>query len=155
MSEYIYPTRSNYGDEWLSVMLDNWKSSKLPFLCFPWILFSVNTISDHSFWLYMYYSHNQSDIPRLKGVIEYRIHVSDWGLRRFERDDTYSARFDEAGTAWFLCDRYEKICKMDESQLRLSDFTHKYNKRLGSTMRNSIPPVACKAKIKIIESYPI
>jgi hypothetical protein len=154
MPEYIYPTRVNYEDEWLKVMLHNWKASKLPLLCFPWILFNVNTITDRSFWLYTYYSLSRSDIPALKGVIEYRIHVADWGLSKFMSSDAYPARFDEAGTAWFLCDRFEKICKRDNSQLLLQDFVHKYNRRLASTMRNSIPPVVCKAELKVIESYP-
>ncbi|MBI3959321.1 MAG: hypothetical protein HY328_10980 [Chloroflexi bacterium] len=153
MAEYIYPTRVNDRDPWLKVMLDKWEASNRPRLCFPWILFDVNTISDHSFWLYMYYSYNQSDIPSLKGVIEYRIYVSNWGHSKFDGPDVYRARFHEPGKIWFLCERFEKICKINNEQLGLPDFVHKYNKRLGSTIRNSIPPVVCKAKLKIINSY--
>jgi hypothetical protein len=130
------------------------ESLKLPQICFPWIIFGVHTIMDRSFWLYMYYSFNRSDIPSLQGVIEYRMHVSDWGVDKFEGKGIYQARFDEDGTAWFLCDRFEKICKTDQRQLILSDFEHKYHKSLGSSMRNSIPPVICKAKIMIVDSYP-
>lgn len=154
MPEYIYPTRANTGDEWLKVMLEKWRSSGLPMLCFPWILFGVHTIMDRSFWLYMYYSFAQTDIPLLQGILEYRLHISDWGLVKFTGKDIFRARFDEAGTAWFLSDRFEKICKSDKQKLHLSDFDHKYNKALGSSMRNSIPPVVSKTKIMVIDFYP-
>jgi len=154
MAEYIYPTRANSGDEWLKVMLENWKESRLPLLCFPWVLFGVHTITDQSFWLYMYYSYAQTDIPSLQGILEYRLHITNWGLDKYTGKDIYPARIEEDGTAWFLCDRFEKICRSDNQPLHLTDFVHKYHKALGSTMRNSIPPVICKTKIISIESYP-
>lgn len=156
MADYMYPTRTNFGDEWLKEMLMSWKNKCLRYLCFPWIKFRVHTITDNSFWLYMYYSLTRSDIPDLMGVIEYRLKIIDWGESQYQvhdGHDVFLARKDEPGTAWFLVDQYEEIQKAGGGELYLSDFSHAKQKRLGSALRNSIPPVTCQAKIVVRERY--
>jgi hypothetical protein len=154
MNAYIYPTRINLGDEWLEDMLIAWKGSGCNLLCFPWIGSQVHTIKDHRFWLYMYYSHAQSDISEMKGVIEYRLRIIDLQATKLHGNNIFLARENEPGVLWFLSDRYEKIIKIKHERLYLEDFYHAENKRLGSTMRNSIPPVVCNAKLIVTEHYP-
>ena len=101
----------------------------------------------------MYYSLDRTDIPDLKGVIEYRLNVIDWGEDRYSGQDIYLARKNEPGTAWFLADQYQKIQKAGGGNLYLRDFRHAQGKRLGSAMRNSIPPVTCQAEIYVSEKY--
>ena len=154
MAEYLYPTRTNSGDEWLKDMLDSWRGTGCRYLCFPWIKFRVHTIRDQSFWLYMYYSQNRSDIPDLMGVIEYRLSIMEWGTSKYLGREIHVARGDEPGTIWFLADRYEKIRKAEGDLVGLDDFRHADGKRLGSSIRNSIPPVALQSEIFVTERYP-
>jgi hypothetical protein len=102
----------------------------------------------------MYDAEGLTDIPALKGKIEYRFHVNDWSGTRFSGEDIHLFRGDEDGKVWFLCDRYQEIAKADASLISLRDFSHVDNKNLVSTMRNSIPPVLCGANIHVIEQYP-
>ena len=154
MAEYLYPTRTNSGDEWLKDMLDSWRGSDRRYLCFPWINFRVHTIRDQSFWLYMYYSLNRSDIPDLIGVIEYRLSITEWRTSKYLGREIHVERDDEPGTIWFLADRYEKIRKAGGELVELRDFHHADGKRLRSTMRNSIPPVVLQSEIFVTERYP-
>jgi hypothetical protein len=154
MKEYIYPTRANIGDEWARYMLEKWEESSLPLLCFPWILTSVHTLSREPFWMYLYYTLSASDIPALMGKIEYRVHVIAWQNTRYHGDNIYKARYDEDGKVWFLCDHFEEIRKWSGEMLGLEDFTHANGKNIVSTLRNSIPPVICHEKIKVVSRYP-
>lgn len=154
MAEYIYPTRTNSGDEWLKEMLDSWRGTGRRYLCFPWINFRVHTIRDKSFWLYMYYSRNQSDISDLMGVIEYRLSIIEWRTSKYPGKEIHLERGDEPGTIWFLADRYERIRKVGGDLVGLNDFHHADDKRLGSTIRNSIPPVLFQSEIFVTERYP-
>jgi hypothetical protein len=154
MAEYIYPTRTNSGDEWLRDMLDSWKGTGRRYLCFPWITFRIHTIRDQSFWLYMYYSRNRSDIPDLIGVVEYRLSIVDWSKSKFLGNEIHIERGDEPGTLWFLVDRFEVIRKVGGNLVGLNEFRHADGKRLGSAIRNSIPPVVLQSEIIVIDRYP-
>ena len=154
MNEFIYTTWTQHQNEWVKKMLNGWEIKKKPFLCFPWIKFGVHTLTNESFWMYFYYSPRETDIDRLKGKIEYRVLVSDWSESIFFGDDIHSVRDDEDGTAWFKCSLFQQVRKADSMLLSLSDFNHRDGKRLGSTMRNSIPPVICDKTIAVVRQYP-
>jgi hypothetical protein len=154
MKEYIYTTWTRSDNEWVKDMLRSWKRSKKPYLCFPWIRFRVRTLPETPFWMYMYYSVGLTDVPDLKGRVEFRLHVDNWAETHFSGDNIYLSRGDEDGKIWFNCDQYQEIRNINNELITLDDFTHLHNKNLISTMRNSIPPVACDANIKVIEQYP-
>jgi hypothetical protein len=102
----------------------------------------------------MYYSQNQSDLPDLVGVVEYRLSIVEWSTSKYICKEIYIERDDEPGTLWFLVDKYELIRKVGGDFLGLNDFRHADYKRLGSTIRNSIPRVVLQSEIIITERYP-
>ena len=158
MPDYLYPTQANGHKEWVLEMLLAWKSSSLPYLLFPFMTFTVHTLRQSPFWMYMYYRENKTDIISLKGKVKVRIHVIDWNHRLQRRPDAHYVDFDGGETTWFLCDRAEKI-----SLLSLSDFDHvdpdtgiRDGKQLQSTIRSSIAPVVLRNNNipHAIEMYP-
>lgn len=154
MKEYIYTTWTQSENEWVKDMLSYWKKSKKAYLCFPWIKFRVRTLSEPPFWLYMYYSEGLTDIPFLKGKVEFRLHIRDWSDTKYIGRDILLSRGNEDGKIWFLCDKYREITLEGNTLISLMDFRHIQYKNLISTMRNSIPPVICEARIRTIENYP-
>jgi len=154
MMEFIYPTRANIGDEWARNMLERWQDSGQSYLCFPWILTSVHALSQEPFWMYLYYTLSASDVPALLGKVEYRVHVIGWQNTKYQGEDIYKARYEEDGKVWFLCDYFEEIRKWSGEMLGLEDVAHAHGKSLISTLRNSIPPVICHEKIKVVSRYP-
>lgn len=157
MNEYIYPTRANYGDEWLRNMLNDWINSGLPNVSFPWLKFYPRTleVETDSFWMYMYYTGRITDIPRLRGKIEYRIHVIDWRITNFFEESVFNARSeDEDVKIWLKCDKFEEIRNKYDQLLALDDFKHPHNKKLSSAIRNTIAPVVCLISPKVIRMHP-
>ena len=155
MKETIYTTWARRDNHWVSDMLEGWRKSGKPFLCFPWILFEVHTLPVAPFWMYFYYARGRTDIPLLQGRVEFRVQVVSWHPNpKYSGNDTCVFRGYEDGKVWFLCDRFEEIVKNDGSLLSLSDFSHAYGKNLISTMRNSIPQVILEAKIRAGRYYP-
>ena len=155
MKETIYTTWARRDNHWVSDMLEGWRKSGKPFLCFPWILFEVHTLPVTPFWMYFYYARGRTDIPSLQGRVEFRVQGVSWHPNpKYSGNDTCVFRGYEDGKVWFLCDRFEEIVKNDGSLLSLSDFSHAYGKNLISTMRNSIPQVILEAKIRAGRYYP-
>jgi len=135
-------------------MLNEWCKKSTAYLCFPWIKFYVHTLPNQPFWMYFYYATKDTDIPNLIGAVEFRVYVKEWKTDKFINDQTFLCRGDEDGTIWFLCDGFQEIRRTDNRLINLDNFQHAYDKNLSSTMRNSIPPVVCKAEIKVIREYP-
>lgn len=155
MNDTIYTTWARQDNHWVKNMLDGWRASGKPYLCFPWIKFQVHTLPAPSFWMYFYYSQGRTDIPSLQGRIEYKVRVVSWRPNPlFRAADVYLVRETENGKAWFLCDRFEEAIKEDGKYLSLSDFNHAHGKNLISTIRNSIPQVILDVKTKILQNYP-
>lgn len=155
MNEVIYPTWALYDWHWVFEMISKWKGSEKPKLCFPWVKFKVHTLPPEPFWMYLYYAVSRTDIPELKGRIEYRVRVRSWRPElKYDNGDILLERGNEDGTAWFLCDRFEEIAKRNGDLLTLTDFHHAYGKNLVSTLRNSIPPVRLQPQVKVLSAYP-
>jgi hypothetical protein len=88
------------------------------------------------------------------GVIEYRLRIMEWRTSKYLGKEIHIERRDDPGTIWFLADRYEKIRKVGGDLVGFNDFRHADDKRLGSTIRRSIPPVVLQSEIFATERYP-
>jgi hypothetical protein len=156
MTEFIYPTRANRDDEWLREMLSDWRDSKKKYLCFSFARFKPHTLDGKSdFWMYMYYRKGRTDIERLKGVVEFRIHVIQCFDAALERPDTHTQNFDRDEKIWFHCDGAEEIRTSTGGLLTLASFEHTEGKQLPSTIRSSIAPVIChEATVITGDTYP-
>jgi hypothetical protein len=158
MPDYLYPTQADDHKEWVMEMLMAWRTSGLPYLQFPFMIFTAHTLRESPFWMYMYYREANTDIDFLKGKVKVRIHVIDWSYQLHRRPDAHYVDFGGDETTWFLCDKAEKL-----RLLSLSDFEHvdpdtgaRDGKQLSSTIRSSIAPVVLQNN-KVphaIEDYP-
>ena len=156
MPDYLYPTQADGGREWVKDMLIGWRSSHLPYLCFPFMTFKVHTLRNTPFWMYMYYRQNSTDIASLIGKVKFRIHIIDWSYEKYNRADAYFTDFGGGETTWFLCDKAEEI-----ALLSISDFEHvdantgiADGKLLSSAIHSSISPVVFRSSIQTMELYP-
>jgi hypothetical protein len=156
MKKFIYPTWTRPDNEWVKIMLNDWRKSGKPYLSFPWIKFRVWTLPVSPFWMYMYYSKSLTTIPDLIGKMEFRLRIVDWSPVKYDDkgDDIYLARKDEEGKIWFKCKQYQEVRKTNHDLISLDDFVHASGKNLVSTIRNSIPQVECQTGIKVIRQYP-
>ena len=155
LKETIYTTWARQDNHWVNNMLEGWRKSGKQYLCFPWIKFKVHTLPDTLFWLYFYNAKSRTDVPSLQGRVEFRVRVVSWRPNpKYGGNDIYVIRGDEDGTAWFLCDHFDEVVKENGDLLSLSDFSHAYGKNLISTIRNSIPQVILKTKIRVVRHHP-
>jgi hypothetical protein len=153
--ETIYTTWARKDKHWVNEMLDGWRDTGEPYLCFPWIKFQVHTLPVPPFWMYLYYAVGLTDISSLQGRVEYKVRVVSWQPNIPYRDgNIHIVRENEDGKVWFLCDRFEEVVKEGGELLSLSDFNHAYGKNLVSTIRNSIPQVVLDSSTKVLQHYP-
>ena len=156
MSDFFYPTQADGGREWFADVLAEWQKSERQFLCFPFQKFRPRTLPvGGTFWLYMYYSRDKTDIEHLRGKVKLRIHVSAWSESAFEGEDIYTHRFAGDERVWFLCDKAEEITLPGGVLLDFDHFAHTEDKHLPSTIRNSIAPVICSAEsVQVVRTFP-
>jgi hypothetical protein len=155
MREIIYNTWARSDNHWIRMMLEGWRASGLPFLCFPWINYQLHTLPTGVFWLYMFYSAVRTDIIALQGKIEFRLQVVSWrGSAPYTGQDVHLVDGDEVATAWLMIDRMEELRKEDGSLLKLQDFEHLHGLNILNVMRTGTPNVSLLAPVQVIQHCP-
>ncbi len=154
MREYLFPVEYKAYNHWDTQMIQEWQASRKPYLSFAFNRFSLHSLPQEPFWLYLYYTKSRSEEAAFRGKLRYRFQVIQWAREQYGREDTYCFPSALDPRVWFLCDQFQEVRRASGESLAYEDFQHAEGKNLASSLRSSIVPVVCKAQIRVARCYP-
>lgn len=146
MNSYFYPTHPN----WFEELFESWKNSGKRELSFGFLWFKPTTLpgdTKATFWMYLYYTENQTEESELQGVVKFRVRVIEHSFSKIAWPAAYTVLDDtDEVKVWFRCDVVEELRREGGELLRASDFEHIDGLSLLQSVRNSIAPVRRKGQ---------
>jgi hypothetical protein len=162
MEEYIFPTEIYPDYDWITDMIDQWKHSHKPNICFTFNHHSVNHLYREPIMMYLYYTKTRTEVERLKGCVLYRATIDKW---HFEEPKSLNVHLFSPRPVrykvtdpriWLVCNRIELISNVSGGHLVLNDFGHyddPHNPRkLASSIRSNIGHAKCLKQIKVLKT---
>ncbi|WP_195741986.1 hypothetical protein [Methylobacillus flagellatus] len=145
MNSYLYPTIPG----WFEELLERWKSSGTRAISFPFLWFKPTTLPNDknaAFWMYLYYTENQTKKIDLKRVVKFRVRVIEYSFSMIKGPDIYTIFDNEVDAkVWFRCDVVEEIRKNNSEFLHAANFEHSEGVLLPQFVRKSIAPIRRKS----------
>lgn len=152
MQSYFYPT----VPDWFESLLEDWKTSGKRTLAFPFLWFKPTTLPEDQstpFWMYLYYTENQTENVELQRVVKFRVRVVSYDFSVIEGSNVYTHKDNESeAKVWFQCDLVEEIKDNNGGYLHESDFKHSEGVSLLQSVRNSIAPVDRISSMSTVQS---
>jgi hypothetical protein len=152
MNSYLYPTVPG----WFESLLKSWKASGKRTFAFPFLWFKPTTLPTNQsapFWMYLYYTENQTKDPSWQRVVEFRVRVVFYDFFIIQGTHIHTCREQESDAkVWFQCDLVEEIKDVNGGHLHESDFKHSEGVALLQSVRNSIAPVDRVSSMVTVQS---